>query len=270
MDSFFTTLWDYYDQNHRDLPWRTPEPDGTFDPYKILISEVMLQQTQVPRVIAKYHAFLQIFPDVPTLAQASLAEVLRVWSGLGYNRRAKYVWQAANQINQSSQFPHDLAGLTALPGVGKNTAGAILAYAYNQPAVFVETNIRTVLIYHFFSDRHDVTDVEITAILNDILQHPNIRSPREFYWGIMDYGTYLKSVVTNPGRMSKHYTKQSVFKGSKRQVRGQVLRLLGDKPLTKRQIMSLIQDQRLESVLTDLVNENLISYRRKTYQLYTL
>ncbi|HET9174252.1 MAG TPA: hypothetical protein VFN56_03145, partial [Candidatus Saccharimonadales bacterium] len=142
---FRAVVWRHYEAHGRhDLPWRQPNAAGRFDPYAITVSECMLQQTQVSRVLGKYQEFLAQFPTVAALANADLGAVLRVWSGLGYNRRAKFLWQTAQLVLSSSsqQFPRSLPELVALPGIGANTAGAILAYAFNEPAVFVETNIR--------------------------------------------------------------------------------------------------------------------------------
>ncbi len=261
----------FYRDYGRDLPWRTSEPDGSFDPYKILVSEIMLQQTQVTRVATKYQEFLSVFPTVQTLAKASLGDVLRQWQGLGYNRRAKFLWQAAQMVadEYGGKFPEDQKELTKLPGVGINTAGAICAYAYNQPVVFVETNVRTVYIHHFFNDRDDVHDKELLPLIQQSLQVIADREeqPREFYWALMDYGTHLKSTVGNVSRSSKHYTRQSTFQGSRRQVRGQVLRLLAGQSLSQEKLAEQIADERLADVLGDLVNEGLITRRGSLFSL---
>jgi A/G-specific adenine glycosylase len=184
---FLEILWKFYAQSGRgSLPWRQPEPDDSFDPYKIMVSELMLQQTQVARVIPKYQSFLEQFPDVQSLAMADLSDVLRVWQGLGYNRRAKFLWQAAGAIDVLGNFPTTYEELVKLPGIGSNTAGAILAYACNQPVVFVETNVRTVYIHHFFADRIDIHDREILSLVGQTLDREH---PREFYWAVMDYGS---------------------------------------------------------------------------------
>ena len=253
---FLEILWDYYARQGRgELPWRLPGAGGAFDPYRIMVSEIMLQQTQVTRVIPKYHEFLGLFPNAHALATAELGDVLRAWQGLGYNRRAKFLWQAAQIVDNVNQFPTDKQGLVALPGVGTNTAGAILAYAYNQPALFVETNVRSVYIHHFCHDRADVHDKEVLELLGQTLDREH---PREFYWAVMDYGSYLKATVGNPGRASKHYAKQSAFHGSRRQIRGQVLRLLGQAHMPLAGLQAVITDERLRGVLTDLVAEGLV------------
>jgi A/G-specific adenine glycosylase len=262
---FLETLWTFYVQAGRgSLPWRQSERDGSFDPYKIMVSELMLQQTQVARVIPKYLAFLERFPTPETLAIAELADVLRVWQGLGYNRRAKFLWQAAQIVGKLKHLPQAVLELTKLPGIGLNTAGAILAYAYNQPVVFVETNVRTVYIHHFFADQIGVSDKEITALLRQTLDSEN---PREFYWALMDYGSHLKATVGNLNKVSKHYVKQPAFHGSRRQVRGQIIRLLGTRTHALAELQAAVPDGRLESVLGDLAGEGLIRLRSGTYSL---
>lgn len=264
---FNETLWGFYAQAGRhDLPWRLPVLNGSFDPYKILVSELMLQQTQVGRVIPKFHEFLMKFPTIQDLSKAPLGDVLTAWSGLGYNRRAKFLWQAAQSVTQdfNGTFPQTISELITLPGVGKNTAGAIVAYAFNQPAVFVETNVRTVYIHHFFSDHSDVPDAAILELVAQTLDQEN---PREFYWALMDYGSHLKRTVGNLNRYSKTYAKQSKFEGSRRQIRGQVLKLLAAQSYTFDQLTEQLQDERLEAVLGDLVSEGLITKTAGTYSL---
>jgi A/G-specific adenine glycosylase len=262
---FLDTLWDFYAKSARhELPWRQPEHDGSFDPYKIMVSELMLQQTQVSRVIPKYHAFLEQFPTVDTLASAELGDVLRAWQGLGYNRRAKFLWQAARAVHELGSFPGTREELIKLPGIGTNTAGAILAYAFNEPVVFVETNVRTVFIHHFFADKNDVHDKDILNLVEQTLDHEH---PREFYWALMDYGSHLKTTIGNLNKVSRHYTKQSKFHGSKRQIRGAVLRALGTNAQTLAELREIIDDERLEEVLGDLKKEGLI---RETQGAYCL
>lgn len=263
-DQFLETLWDFYAHHARELPWRQPEPDGSFSPYKILVSELMLQQTQVLRVIPKYAEFLQRFPSVEALAAADLGDVLRAWQGLGYNRRAKFLWQAAGKIYSLQHFPKDAAGLVQLPGVGVNTAGAVLAYAYNEPAVFIETNVRTVYLHHFFAGQELVPDKAIAELVAATLEREH---PREFYWALMDYGSHLKATAGNLNKASKHYTKQSTFKGSRRQVRGAVLRELSNGKHTLAELSAAIADERLELVLQDLVAEQLVRIDRGAYCL---
>lgn len=255
-------VWQYYQQHGRDLPWRQPEADGSFDLYKILVSELMLQQTQVGRVIPKYTDFLVRFPTAQTLAQAPLASVLQAWNGLGYNRRAKYLHQAAKQI--VAHPPQSLDELMALPGVGYNTAAAITNYAFNQATPFIETNIRTVYIHHYFADRSDVTDKELLPLVVQTIDHEH---PREWFWALMDYGSHLKTNLGNFSNRSRHYSKQSAFEGSRRQVRGQVIKLLAQQPASIKTLARQITDQRLKSVLADLCQEGLITKNQTNYRL---
>ncbi len=225
----------------------------------------MLQQTQVGRVIPKYKEFLDKFPDAKALAKASLADVIKVWSGLGYNRRAKYLHDAA-KVLMHKDGPWTLELLQSCKGVGFNTAAAAMVYAYNQPIAFVETNIRTVYIHHFFADKTDVKDTEILPLVEDTIDREN---PREFYWALMDWGSYLKTSVGNFSRQSKHYVNQSKFEGSKRQIRGQVLRLLAEQPQTHMQLQTQLTDDRLPKVLEELRREGLVSTNHKHYLLTT-
>jgi len=264
---FEETLRQYYaDFGRHDLPWRQPEPDGAFNPYKILVSEIMLQQTQVPRVLIKFNEFLLRFPTVQSLAVAELGDVLQVWSGLGYNRRAKFLWQAAQKVHTDfgGALPQTLEELVLLPGVGKNTAGAVMAYAFDEPVVFLETNIRTVYIHHFFHDEFDVPDAAIAELVDTTLDRQH---PREFYWALMDYGTYLKQTVGNASRQAKGYAKQSKFEGSKRQVRGQVLRELAAGPQSVAALAQRIPDERLPEVLQDLVKEGMLKQEGDNYAI---
>ena len=263
-NDFLETLWDFYARHGRDLPWRKPEPDGSFDPYKIMVSELMLQQTQVARVIPKYYEFLERFPDVRQLAQAELGDVLRAWQGLGYNRRAKFLHEAAKRVDTLGRFPDTLEGLVGLPGIGINTAGAILAYAFDKPAVFIETNVRTVYIRHFFAGRTDIHDREILAVLRRTLDRQN---PREFYWALMDYGSFLKATAGNANKASKHYSKQSRFEGSRRQVRGAVIRALSGGDKTMAELARIVDDERLGDVITSLTAEGLVRERGGAYGL---
>ena len=238
---------------HRDMPWRQDTR-----PYYILVSELMLQQTQVDRVMPKFHQFIRQFPNQQALAAAPLSQVLTIWQGLGYNRRAKYLHQTAQAVETqfSGQFPQTLTELISLPGVGPNTAGAILAYAFNQPAIFIETNIRTVYSHHFFADNFAVDDKQIKQVLEQTIDQQN---PRQFYWGLMDYGSYLKrSGVKNIGQ-SKHYVKQSPLKGSLREARGLILKNLTQADMDIHDFRhALATDDRFEVALEGLVKDGLV------------
>ncbi|HEX7963388.1 MAG TPA: hypothetical protein VF466_02250 [Candidatus Saccharimonadales bacterium] len=266
IEAFQQTVFDYYRKHGRhDLPWRRPAAGGRFDPYRILVSEVMLQQTQVPRVLPKFQEFTAQFPTFTALAAAPLGDVLKAWSGLGYNRRAKFLWEAARQVTgkYGGELPQTSAELVVLPGVGPNTAGAILAYAFNKPAVFIETNVRTVFIHHFFAAEQGIADKRIL----DLVARSLPDDARSWYWALMDYGTYLKQTAGNLNKLSKHYAVQSAFQGSKRQLRGQVLRLLGQGRRTEAELLALLADARATDVLADLVNEGLVERGTTHYKL---
>jgi A/G-specific adenine glycosylase len=214
------TIYVYYHAHRRDFPWR-----NTTDPYRIFVSEVMLQQTQAERVVPKYEAFIKQFPNFKKLATAPTRDVLSAWQGLGYNRRALALQKSAQIVteNYKGKLPDNPLALDALPGIGVHTAGSIAAFAYNYPSVFIETNIRSVFIHFFFKDQDDVTDKELLLLVEKMLDRDN---PREWYFALMDYGVMLKKTLGNPSRQSRHHAKQSKFIGSRRQVRGQILKLL--------------------------------------------
>lgn len=209
-----------YQAAPRPMPWR-----DTRDPYRILLSEIMLQQTQVERVLSKYAEFLNQFPTLAALAAAPLADVLRVWQGLGYNRRAIALKNCAAQIMSrfDGRFPATVAELESLPGIGHYTARAVALFAFGIVEPFIETNIRTVFIHTFFSGRDQVADREIMPLVEQTIDHDN---PREWFYALMDYGAMLKSGRHNPGRRSAHHTRQSPFKGSNRELRSRMLRTI--------------------------------------------
>lgn len=218
-----TALTHHARHGRHTLPWR-----HTTDPYKILVSEVMLQQTQVDRVIPYYTRFLKEFPTIESLAKTELAMVLKLWSGLGYNRRAKMLHEAAKEVvrNYGGIMPRARSELEGLRGVGPYTAGAVCAFAYNEPEVFIETNIRAVLIYELFPKSRKVSDSRLLPMLELLVVQ--VKSPREWYAALMDYGSFLKQKYPNPTRKSKHHVKQSKFEGSLRQVRGAILKAQAD------------------------------------------
>lgn len=281
--NFETTIWKYYSKNKRDLPWRY-----TTDPYHILVSEVMLQQTQVSRVILKYEEFIKKFPTIESLANASKAEVLTLWQGLGYNRRALFLKRACEALfaeslkspkstskAKSPQFPTTREELLKLPGIGQSTSGALLAFAFNTPVPFIETNIRAVFLYFFFKESSSVSDIHIHELLQKTLNHKKQKeNPREWYYALYDYGTMLKAKLgrekTALHKQSKHYNKQSTFKGSNREIRGAILRLFTKHPkITEQKICTLLNaelshrtpadiSKQVESSLVALVKEGFI------------
>lgn len=245
----------YHRYGRHTLPWRQD-----YLPYKVLVSEIMLQQTQVDRVIPKFEKFLQAFPNFNALATASQSEVLKHWVGLGYNRRALNLHKAAQQVvNQFEGYlPQNEASLLALAGIGPYTAAALQSFAFNLPSVVIETNIRTVFIYHFFPEQEKVTDADLLPLIKQTLDK---KEPREWYSALMDYGTYLKKSLPNPSRKSMHYTKQSTFKGSVREARGAVLKALVHNPqIEKSELLSSIklETEKLQLALSQLQSEGFI------------
>lgn len=255
-NEFIVLIWQHYADHARDMPWRSnPEP------YWVLVSEVMLQQTQVSRVTPKFEQFITRFPNIEQLAEASLSNVLSQWSGLGYNRRAKFLQLAAQQIvaTHNRAVPDNQAALEALPGIGPNTAGAILAYAYNQPVVFIETNIRSVYLHHFFNGQIDVDDRDVRRLVAATLDHAN---PREWYWALMDYGSWLKQQTPNPSRASRHHSKQDQFEGSVRQLRSKILQKLLEGPQDIACLHASMKDARSKQVLKVLIDEGLVQMNK--------
>jgi len=251
---FQELIWEQGRVLYRSMPWR----DDT-RPYYVMVSEIMLQQTQVSRVVPKFEAFIAQFPSIESLAEASLADVLTAWSGLGYNRRAKFLHQAAQKVVQEygGEMPATLEGLMSLPGVGINTAGAIMAYSYNHPVVFIETNIRTVYFHHFFADEVAVTDKALREVVEETIDSEH---PREWYWAMMDYGSFLKQQGQGRLDQSHHYKKQAPLKGSLREVRGQIIAQLAKQPLREAELRTVLSaDNRFETALSALIDERLVA-----------
>ncbi|MFQ3548115.1 MAG: A/G-specific adenine glycosylase, partial [Termitinemataceae bacterium] len=218
--AFRDAVWSNYQQEGRQFPWRNID-----DSWGVLVSEVMLQQTQTVRVVPYWLRWMEKWSTPEALAQASLEEVLREWAGLGYNRRGRYLKLAAQMIVEDfhSRVPESEDDLRKLPGIGPYTAGAIACFAFNKPTVFVETNIRAAVIHFFYQDKTGISDRDILSIVARSLDYER---PRHWYYALMDYGAALKRITANPNRRSAAYTKQSRFEGSLRQVRGSILRLL--------------------------------------------
>jgi A/G-specific adenine glycosylase len=260
---FRKIILSYWKKHGRhDLPWRV-----TDDPYAILISEVMLQQTQVPRVIPKFREFLVAFPTFRALANAPVAKVLRLWQGLGYNRRALMLQRCAQAVvrDHAGTLPNGYETLVELPGIGPYTAGAVMAFAFNEPWPVVETNIRRVILHHFFPGQHAVPDAKVRRVVERTLDR---RNPRRWYAAMMDYGTHLAETIPNPNWRSRQYTKQSKFEGSLRQVRGRVLRaLLEHGPLTPTRLAAVAKDARFDVVVTGLEREGFVHKLRGKWHI---
>jgi A/G-specific adenine glycosylase len=263
--AFRNIVWKYYEEHGRkELPWRK-----TNDPYKILVSEMMLQQTQVDRVIPFYKNFIQKFPTVKALANAPLADVLIAWHGLGYNSRAKRFQMAAQEIvkRYGGKMPEDAAELESLPGIGSYTAHAVVAFAYNHDAVFIETNIRTVIYHYFFQNKEGIDDQDVLEIIKRVLPKGKAH---DWYSALMDYGTHLKKLGVRVNAKSKTYTKQSKFSGSGREARGAILKKLLKDPQAKAQLIKIFGDDRkaqVELQIEKLLAEGLI---KKSGNLFSL
>jgi A/G-specific adenine glycosylase len=263
MIEFKKKVWNYYRKNRREMAWR-----NTTDPYRILVSEVMLQQTQVARVLVKYPEFIAAFPTFQTLDSASLSDVLKIWKGMGYNRRALYLKKIAEIIcaEYDGIFPDDPHVLVKLPGIGAATSCSIVTFAWNKPTIFIETNIRRVFIHHLFKDQRDVTDALISPLIASTL---DIKNPREWYYALMDYGAMLGATQENANRRSKHYIKQSAFEGSNRQVRAAVLHLITSAPQSLASIIKELpyDKEKIKSNIEALQKEGFVVKKGKMYRI---
>ena len=249
---FQTAIWKFYNKNKRDsLPWRKK-----ITPYRIWVSEIMLQQTQVDRVIPFFNHWMKLFPTIQKLAGAPQAEVLRAWKGLGYNSRALRMKKTAQIICEKhhGKFPK----------------------TYDESVVMIETNIRRVYLHHFWgsdplhgsgegglrSKPGEVHDREILELIKKTLPENNFR---EWYWALMDYGAYLGKTIPNPNKKSRHYTVQKKFQGSDREIRGKILEvLLEEKSISKRRLVKKIKSlsvdsERLNRVLDCLEQEGFLA-----------
>ena len=260
--AFQKAIYAHYDANPRPMPWR-----ATHDPYPILVSEIMLQQTQVERVRIKYAEFLAAFPTLASLAGAPLFAVLPVWQGLGYNRRAVALKRCAEEIvtRFGGIFPATIAELESLPGIGPYTARAVAAFAFGIAEPLIETNIRTLFIHFFFHGHEQVADRDIMPLVAATLDRDN---PRKWYYALMDYGVMLKQSHPNPGRRSSHHARQTPFKGSNRELRSRMLRsIMAQAGVTCRELVRLLEgDETAVSVnLEALAREGFIVQSGKGY-----
>lgn len=264
-NQFRNIVWKHYEEAGRHtLPWRLSPT-----PYRVLVSEMMLQQTQVERVIPYFAAWMKEYPSVAKLAHASLSDVLRRWQGLGYNRRAKALHDAAKSIVRAhgGRVPKDVAALRGLPGVGPYTANAIRAFAFNEDALVIETNIRTAIIHHFFTNEEAVSDEQIEAVLAKISP---LGDARRWYSALMDYGAHLKRSGARLNGKTRGYAKQASFTGSNRQTRGALVRALSNGSSGKASLLELFPEQRkrqAEEQLRALIGEGLVVRRGRTYTL---
>lgn len=222
LDLFVGRMLAQGDALYRDLPWRYVD-----DPYAVLVSEIMLQQTQVARVGRFWERFLADFPTIDALASAAVPDVLERWQGLGYNRRALALKRTADRCAAEGEgrLPDSYEGLLALPGIGPATAAGVMAFAHQVPGVYVETNVRAVFLHELFPDREGVPDRELVPLVAAAALHPLAAvNPRRWYYGLLDYGAHLKATGINPTRRSASYNRQSTFEGSRRQKRSWIVR----------------------------------------------
>ncbi|TSC67469.1 MAG: A/G-specific DNA glycosylase [Parcubacteria group bacterium Gr01-1014_66] len=265
LKNFQKTVWAYYYAHKRSFPWR-----ATRDPYRILISEIMLQQTQVERVLQKYDMFLARFPDFESLADATQKEILGIWQGLGYNRRALFLHSLAQIVREQhgGVLPSDPDLLDALPGIGRATAGAVAAFAFLVPVPFIETNIRRVFLHFFFPRILRVEDKKILLCVDATLDREN---PREWYYALMDYGAMLgNKEKINPNRRWAQYCIQSRFAGSDREIRGKIIRLLIAAPGLSREMLSHLLAEppaRIRRIITALKKEGFLSNETRDIRL---
>ncbi|OGZ72410.1 MAG: hypothetical protein A2908_03135 [Candidatus Staskawiczbacteria bacterium RIFCSPLOWO2_01_FULL_38_12b] len=292
---FQKTVWDFYKKNKRDFPWRQ-----TQNPYHILVSEIMLQQTQADRVVRYFENWIKRFPDFTSLAQATFSQMYPFWQGLGYNRRALALKRTAEKTVKEfgGKLPTNITALEQFPGIGPYTARAVSIFSFNTPVACIETNIRRVFIHHFFpspagvrinadsnADLRRYEKIDDKAIMKLAELALDKKNPREWHWALMDYGAYLKSHPPgggpNPNRRHKNYSIQSKFEGSLRQIRGATLRILSGESMTTNELIKRLKkalrpssgqatnqtEERIKKVIAILEKEGLIEQSKKVYSL---
>lgn len=262
ISQFQKHIFSWYKTHKRDdLPWRWTKKRPV-EPYRILVSEIMLQQTQVPRVLIKFDEFIKEFPTLESLAKARLERVLRAWQGLGYNRRGLYLKRAAEQVlrDYNGVLPADPSLLRTLPGVGPYTAGAIACFAHNKPVVFLDTNIRKVFIHHFFTQKKKISDTEILPIAEKVLYR---KDPRTWNYALMDYGAIELPRTHTLLQKAKSYHKQSKFKGSTRYYRAQIVKYLLEHKRASIQELQKVIPLNTSPLLATLCRDGLIEEKSR-------
>lgn len=253
-DEFMVRVREKGAAHYRDLPWRNID-----DAYAVLVSEVMLQQTQVARVLNYWERFLRAFPTVDALAAAATSDVLQLWQGLGYNRRALALKRAAEECSRTyeGRLPRDYDDLVALPGIGPATAAGVRAFAFRLPGVYLETNVRTVFLHELFVGREGVADRELIPLVADACPSEDARA---WYYALLDYGAALKAEGANASRRSAHYARQSTFEGSRRQKRAWIVRyvLAAEEGVAQAQVLAALNEAELRAK-RDAVDEGLFA-----------
>lgn len=237
LGAFRARVWERGRALYRDLPWR-----DTRDPYAVLLSEVMLQQTQVARVRGRWEQWLDVFPTPAALAASPLPPVLELWQGMGYNRRALNLKRCAEELvgRFGGEVPRGHDELVSLPGVGPATAAGVRVFAFSEPDLYLETNVRAVFLHELFEGQDDVSDARIRPLV--AASCPRDASVREWYYALLDYGACLKRTFPNPSRRSKQHVRQSRFEGSHRQKRAYLLRRVLEEPATTEELAADLND----------------------------
>lgn len=261
--AFQEKVLSFYKENKRDLPWRR-----TTDPYAILVSEVMLQQTQVDRVVSYYQEWLRQWPTIQDLANAERADVLQRWMGLGYNNRAVNLHKASQFIVErfDGGVKNALGSGMKIPGIGPYTEKAVKIFAFNENLATVDTNIRRILI-HEFSPQETLSDADVHSLAEQCL--PKGQS-RDWHNALMDYGSL---VLTSKKTGISPKTAQSTFEGSDRQYRAKILRhLLAHQRETftidrLQEILSFPERRRLQTILEGMIKDDLLLCENERYSL---
>ncbi|MFX1473381.1 MAG: Fe-S cluster assembly protein HesB [Promethearchaeota archaeon] len=252
VEEFQKRVMTWWRENARTLPWRENP-----SPYNVLVSEVMLQQTQVNRVVPKYLEFLEAFPNIESLAEAETKRLLQVWSGLGYNRRAIWLREAAREIVNRGSFPKTAEGLCALKGIGPYTSRSILIFAFNEDLAAIDTNIRRVLIASGFATE-EMPESQLQTVANRLLLEGR---SSDWHNALMDYGS---EVLTSNATGIAPSSSQPRFAGSNRQVRGAIIRhLTCANSLSLQEILEALNQEGIdicspEKTLEQLIDEGFI------------
>ena len=256
--NFNEKIFAWWKKNKRTLPWRE-----TTNPYYIMISEIMLQQTQVNRSVEKYLEFIKEYPTIKELAEASVSSVLKIWSGLGYNRRALWLQEAANQIVRLNEFPKTPEELQKLKGIGPYTSRSILIFTFNYDIATVDTNIRRILIAENFA-KVNTKEKELFIIAQKLLPKGKAR---DWHNALMDYGAL---VLTSAKTGIKPKTTISSSSKENRRFRGIIVKYLTRTTKAKKEKIVKncnIPNEKIDDILVGLIADGLVKKIRKYYTL---